>query len=143
MRFAGLIGLLLLAACGDTHVANESTANRIRMNNETHEGLLRLEPGPQRLAMLRAIRGTGYTCQRVDNSGYQQEYRNMQMWVATCGPQPRDFAVFVAPNGDIQVRPCMEAAQLRLPACRPLPPAVAVESPFREGASDNAYRNEQ
>ena len=93
--------------------------------------------------MMRAVRQTGNRCRRVDNAGYQEEYRNMRMWVATCGPQPKNWAVFVAPNGDVQVRDCAQMGELSLPRCQGLPPAIPDNEPvFQEGAADNAFRNQ-
>jgi hypothetical protein len=52
---------------------------------------MKLPPDLQRLTMMRAIRDGGYRCQRVDNAGYQEEYRNMRMWVALCGVEIQDL----------------------------------------------------
>lgn len=121
---------------------NAAAAPRIAMRNDTHDRLLQLAPDLQRIAMMRAIRDTGNRCQRVDNAGYQQEHRNLRMWVADCGEEAKSWAVFIAPNADIQVRDCAQAGQLALPRCNPLPPAApSTRSPFREGASANAFRN--
>lgn len=140
---APLLAAALVAACGDTEVAGNGNAPRIRMKNEHHEELLRLTPDLQRIGLMRAIRQTGNRCQRVDNAGYQQEYRNMRMWVALCGEEAKHYAIYIAPNGDVQVRDCAQAGQLALPRCRPLPPAAPTRGPqFREGASDSAFRNE-
>ena len=140
--------LLALSACADgrdsepANATNAQSERRISMRNETHEGLLRLPPDSQRLYMMRAVRGTGNRCQRVDNAGYQEEYLNMRMWIAECGVEEKRFAVFIAPNGDVQVRDCSQAGQLSLPRCEGLPPAEPTRNMFREGASDKAYRNE-
>jgi hypothetical protein len=116
-------------------------APQIRIANEYHERLSRLPPNLQRLTMMRAIRDAGNRCQRVDNAGYQQEYRNMRMWVAVCGVESKNWTVFVAPNGDIQVRDCADAGRLSLPRCEPLPPPVPDEQPtFKQGAADNAFK---
>ena len=45
------------------------------------------------------------------------------MWTARCnGATPKegpyDYAVFVGPDGDVQVRPCADLAGLKLPTCR-------------------------
>ena len=142
MRRLAVTLVVLLAGCGDTAPPANDAAPQIKMANEHHDQLLTLTPDLQRLAMMRAIRQTRNACQRVDNAGYQQEYRNMRMWVAQCGPEIKQWAVFIAPNGDVQARDCAQAGELALPRCEPLPPAVPeTESPFREGASDNAYRN--
>lgn len=134
----------LMAACGDSaaDLAENSNTPRIKMKNEHHEALERLSPDLQRIGLMRAIRQTGNRCQRVDNVGYQQEYRDMRMWVAQCGPQPKNWAIFIAPNGDVQVRDCAQAGQLSLPRCEPPPPTPTTGgNVFREGASDNAFRS--
>jgi len=148
MRALFLGSLLALAACADGRDVelpeNEAAAeNRqhISMRNEHHEQLLQLPPESQRIAMMRAVRRTGNRCQRVDNAGYQQEYLNMRMWVAQCGVEQKTFAVYIAPNGDVQVRDCAQAGQLELPRCEGLPPPTPTENMFQEGASDKAYRN--
>ena len=130
-----LAAAALAGACADGRdVALENGADegrpKIRMANEHHDGLLR------------AIRQTGHRCQNVDNAGYQEEYRNMRMWVANCGAEERNFAIYIAPNGDVQVRDCAQAGQLALPRCEGLPPPAPIENVFQEGASDKAYRNE-
>ena len=151
-----LAGSLILAGCeapADRPAANGSTRTgqssdaaadqnqHIRIANEYHERLSALRPGLQRLTMMRAIRDAGNRCQRVDNAGYQQEYRNMRMWVAVCGVESKSWAIFVAPNGDIQARDCADAGRLSLPRCEPLPPPVPNEQPmFKEGAADNAFK---
>jgi hypothetical protein len=124
---------------------NASGEGGIRMANPFHDDLMKLSPGNQRLAMLRALRATGYKrehCRNVDNAGYQEEFRNMRMWVAECVAERRSYAVFIAPNTEIQVRNCADAGTLSLPRCQGLPPPQ--EDPtmpkVQEGASDEAYR---
>lgn len=142
-----LFGLAALAGCGGDRVvesANGAEPN-IRIANKHHDELLTLTPGNQRLAMMRAIRSSGYRCQRVDNAGYQEEYRNMKMWVATCGEERKDLAVYLAANGDVQVRDCADAGTLSLPRCEGLPPAVPDPTmpQVKEGAADAAFSNSQ
>lgn len=132
---------LLLAACeppSDTPAPPQNSAatntTRIRMANKHSDDLAALPPQSQRLALMRAIRQTGNRCRRVDNSGYQEDYQNMRMWVATCGFEQKNWAIFIAPNADVQVRDCATAGQLSLPRCDLLPPAVPVPDPFTNGA---------
>lgn len=143
-----LCSLLALSACADgrdaelpKEEANAQDERHISMRNEHHEQLLQLPPDAQRLAMMRAIRRTGNRCQRVDNAGYQQEHLNMRMWVGECGVEQKRFAVYIAPNGDVQVRDCAQAGQLSLPRCEGLPPPAPTRDMIQEGASDKAYRN--
>lgn len=145
MRFSAAILLpVALAGCGDSKDRYNVTEQRISIANEHHEELLRLTPGRQRIAMMRAIRDTGNRCQRVDNAGYQEEYRNMRMWVAVCGEESKTFALFLAANGDVQVRDCAHAGQLSLPRCEGLPPPLPDDTMpgVQEGAADNAFRNQ-
>ena len=121
MRFAlvasAIASSIVVAACE----SGEQPENRtqIKVANPGHEGLLKLSSLNQRLALMRAIRDNGRRCQRVDGARYQEDYRGMVMWVALCDDQ-RHWAIFIAPNGDTQVRECGDMAQLRLPQCRPV-----------------------
>jgi predicted small lipoprotein YifL len=115
-----------LAACGDTGSApaGKSAAKHIRIRNDPHEELLALPDRLRRIGLLRAIRDTGNRCpKRVEpNPVYQGDYRGMALWTARCDNN-RQYAVFIAPNEDVQVRRCEDMAQLGLPTCRPLPEA--------------------
>jgi hypothetical protein len=136
----------LLAGCGapgDRQTGANAQEPKIRIANKEHDDLLKLPPNLQRLAMMRAIRSTGNRCQRVENAGYQEEYRNMRMWVARCDVEQKSFAVYIAANADVQVRDCAEAGTLSLPRCEGLPPPMPDDSApvFKEGAADNAFRS--
>lgn len=137
-----LVAAALLAGCGGERTVNNQAAG-ISIANQYHEDLLELSPGRQRLAMRRAIQDSRYRCISVDNAGYQEEYRNMRMWVASCGQERKSFAVYIAANGDVQVRDCNDAGTLSLPRCAPLPPAVADPTmpEFKDGSADEAFKN--
>ena len=85
--------------------------------NPFHDRLLQLNDLQRDAAFRGAIRSARESCDRVEASRFQQDHGNLKMWTATC--KQRSYAVFVAPNGDIQVRDCADAATLKLPACRP------------------------
>jgi len=130
-----LTAALILSGCGgDADVAENESG--IRMTNPHSEQLKALSPMGQQLAMLRALRDTRRRCQRVDAAAYQENYRNLEMWVALCN-DGRSWGVFIAPNGDVQVRACDEHAQLDLPACRQLTPEPAL-LPDTSGNSANS-----
>jgi len=77
-----------------------------------------LNPLNRRIGLLRAIQQSGFRCRGgVLTGAYQQQYQNLSMWVALCG-DGKNYAVFIAPTDDIQVRDCTEHAQLNLPLCR-------------------------
>lgn len=141
----GLLAAGLLAGCGPSERQAGANAQepKIKIANPTHDGLLKAEPWQQRLSMMRAIRSAGYRCQRVDNAGYQEEYKNMRMWVARCEQEQKTFAVYVAPNGEAQARDCADAGTLSLPRCEGLPPPAPDDRApvVKEGASDNAFRS--
>lgn len=106
-----------LAACGDSGGGEPRNVTRIAVENEHHDGLLALSEPMRNLALMRAVRDSGMRCQRVERGAFQQQHEALPMWVAQCEDQ-REWAIFIAPNGDIQVRNCADAGQLGLPECR-------------------------
>lgn len=113
---------LALSACGDTSPPANGTA-QIRVANEGSDRLKALNPMNKRIGLLRAINQSGFRCRGgVLTGAYQQQHQeNLAMWVALCG-DGKSYAVFIAPNDDVQVRDCAQLAQLSLPACRPVQP---------------------
>ena len=125
---------LALVGCGESAPASNE-AGAVRMANPGSDRLKALSPLNQRIGLVRAIRDSGKRCRRVDALAYQQEYRQLAMWVALCN-HGRHWAIFIAPNEDIQVRDCRENAQLGLPVCRPVAPM-----PPDPNAQPNAQSN--
>lgn len=113
---AAVAAALALAACGESAPREERPPTKII--NPWHDQLTALPDDLQRLGVMRAIRDNGKRCRRVDAARYQQDYQQMALWVALCD-DGRHWAVFIAPNGDTQVRNCDEMDELRLPQCRP------------------------
>ena len=138
------IALTLLAGCGDSSepatsnqstaaAANEKAANanasgEVRVRNRWQEELLARPDTLRRVTLVRAIRQTGNSCPlRVEpNPVHQGEYEGMALWTARCDNN-KQYAIFIAPNGDVQVRDCEDMAELGLPACHALPPAAPIE----------------
>lgn len=81
----------------------------------------RLADVPQRAAMRRAILDSGQRCKVVDRVMRQGQYRNLAYWRGHC-VDGQDYAAFIGPDGSVQVRPCADLADLKLPVCRPWPP---------------------
>ena len=129
-RIAGALALigLTLAGCGDGGGEQESNRQVTKMKaaNPGSDQLKALSEDMRHLGLYRAIRDSGQKCKRVEAAIYQQEYKNMAMWTARCS-DTGGFAVFIAPNGDIQVRQCGQAERLGLPECR-IPDAPAAQS---------------
>ena len=125
-RSLGIALAVLAAGCGEQAPREPATPTKI--TNPYHDQLRALPGQLQRLGVMRAIRDNGRRCQRVEAAAYQEDFRNMSMWVALCN-DGRHWALFIAPNGDTQVRECQHARQLGLPRCRPVagpgaPPAT-------------------
>jgi hypothetical protein len=111
-----LAGTLVIAGCdGGGDAARETT--KVRPASAYVDKLKGLSEMNRGLALRRAIQDSGSTCKKVDASGYQQDYQNLSMWTARCS-DGGDWAVFIAPNGDVQVRACKDSATLKLPECR-------------------------
>ncbi len=111
---------LLLAGCEDG--APEKDVAQVRAANPHSDQLRAMSEPSRNLGLYRAIRDSGQRCKRVESGGYQQEYRNLAMWTARCSDSG-DWAVFIAPNADVQVRPCADLKTLGLPECRAATPA--------------------
>ena len=119
---AALALALALAACGDTSPPSANSGIQINIANEGSDRLKALNPMNKRIGLLRAIQQSNFRCRGgVLTGAYQQQYQSLAMWVALCG-DGKNYAVFIAPTDDVQVRDCTEHAQLNLPACRPVPP---------------------
>ncbi len=118
MRIATLLAALLLPA---TAIAQTPAQNAAR----SHEFSMRMDKLSQiqRYAAIRnAIVENGMWCKRVIGLGYQGPFKNLDMWVARCGPQPvADYGVFVGPDGTVQVSTCGDLVKVKWPACRRLP----------------------
>ena len=115
---------LLAAACDSPEPAQPRKSIQVR--SEQQEGLHKLSEEYRHVALRRAIYDAGRTCKTVTKSGYVQEYGNLSMWTANCD-SGRSWAIFVGPDGSVQVRDCRETEQLKLPACtiRETKPAAA------------------
>ena len=86
--------------------------------NPMSDQLKTLSEPTRNLALYRAIRDNGRRCKRVDRGAYQEQYKSMAMWTATCSDSG-DWAVFIGPGGDVQVSLCKDARELGLPECKP------------------------
>ncbi|HWI86646.1 MAG TPA: hypothetical protein VNT42_10045 [Sphingomonas sp.] len=93
----------------------------VTIANPASDRLTQLTSLQRRGALRGALLDSGYTCTRVEKAAIQGPWKNLIMWRAQCSlTDPRyDYAIFVGPDASIQARPCMELAELKLPACRP------------------------
>ena len=105
---------LLLAGCEDG--APERNVTPVVAANPQSDQLKALSEPMRHLGLYRALRDNGRRCKRVDRGEYQQQYKTMAMWTARC-TDSGDWALYIAPNGDVQASPCADAKELGLPEC--------------------------
>lgn len=113
-----LTTLGLLGACGSAAEPPpaEKPTKVTTIRNDFHDRMSALDDLQRGAALRNAIRTSGESCDRVAASAFQQDYENLKMWTAKC--QTSTYAVFLAATGDVQVRPCTQTVELKLPACR-------------------------
>ena len=114
--FAGLALAAALGACDGGSGGGETKTKSVKPANEYVERLKGLSELNRGLALRRAVQDTGQNCKKVESSGYQEDYKNLSVWNLRC--TDAEYALFIAPNGDVQVRSCTEVKQLGLPECR-------------------------
>jgi hypothetical protein len=108
--------MVILAGCEDG--SPERNVTHVDAANPPSDQLKALSEPTRFLGLYRALRDNGQRCKRVDRGQYQQQYKSMAMWTAHC-TDTGDFALYIAPNGDVQVSACKDAKELGLPICRP------------------------
>jgi hypothetical protein len=115
MRIA-LAGLLMLTACDGG--GEPTKVKKIEVGDSGYLDRLRgLSQQNRDLALRRAVQDSGQSCPRVEGSQETGTYENLTTFTVRCEGD-RNWAVFIAPTGDIQVRSCAHVEQLGLPACR-------------------------
>jgi hypothetical protein len=108
---------LMVAGCGNNGQGQQSQANTsIETRSEAQDALFKLNDLNRAIALKRAIYDSGYRCGRITRSGFVDQYKNLDMWMASCA-DGRDWAIFTGPDGSAQVRDCKDLAGLGLPQC--------------------------
>jgi hypothetical protein len=111
---------LSLPACDASGGSAPKNVTKIKAQSAYVEKLRSLSPQNRDLALRRAIQDSGQSCKRITSSQETGDYENMATWTAHC-EGGRDWAIFIAPNGDAQVRSCKHVEQLGLPGCSSTP----------------------
>ena len=125
-RLPAVLIVLLASACGDTSPPPPKyTAAK---DNPAHQRMLAARDVDRMLALRRAIQDDDGSCPKVTGSSFQENYKGMAMWVAYCSNGP--WAVYIAPSGDIQARPCKDSRTLKLPECLPARPDSSSATPW-------------
>ena len=110
--------VVLTAACGQSQPTQPKQPIVVR--SQVQDQLHKLDDMNRAIALKRALYDSGYTCKRIDRSGFVTAYKNLDMWTAHCtdGKGPgRDWALFAGPDGSVQVRDCKDVAKFGMPAC--------------------------
>ena len=107
-------GLALVSACGSSEPA--PVHKQIKVQGEAQKQLAAANKMDRAIGLKRAIYDSGNVCKRLTDSTFVTDYKNLAMWRATCA-DGKNWAIFIAPEGSVQVRPCADLAELKLPQC--------------------------
>ena len=106
----------LLSGCGSSDPAPAPVRKQIKVQGEAQKQLAAASEMDRNIGLKRAIYDSGATCKRLTDSKFVTDHKNLAMWRASCS-DGRNWAVFIAPEGSAQVRPCTDLAELKLPLC--------------------------
>jgi predicted small lipoprotein YifL len=122
--------IALLAGCGPS--APPTPKPEIKVHGEAQKQLAAASELDRTIGLKRAIYDSGNVCRRLIGSRPLAEYKNLTSWQADCD-DGRSWAIFVAPEGSVQVRPCADEKELKLPECTA--PAVDKAALDKTGAA--------
>lgn len=115
LTVAAASAALLLSGCDGGGEPRNVTRTKVGDSGYL-ERLRGLDPLQRNLTLRRAIQDSRQRCRRIEGSAETGTYENMAVWTVRCD-ETTDWAVFIAPSGDAQVRSCVHVEQLGLPAC--------------------------
>lgn len=115
----GSLAALAIVGCDNGSQNGQVSRPPIKVRGPEQDQLHQLKAFDLAIALKRAIYDAGYSCKRVTDGGFVGEYKNLDMWMATCGEgaTKRDWAVFIGPDGSAQVRDCKDVPGSGLPEC--------------------------
>ena len=120
MKYAPLAAAaLLLAACGDAEEA--APAQPMTVANPYHDALLRANELTRYATIRAAVARNRQPCDRVLRAAHGGPFTNLQYWTVRCASPSGGgyrYGLFLAPDGQTQVRSCQSMPALKLPACR-------------------------
>ncbi|MEO5641481.1 MAG: hypothetical protein ABIQ98_06910 [Sphingomicrobium sp.] len=111
---ATAMAIVALAGCGPSTAPAPQRV--IKVTGEAQKQLASASEQNRAIGLKRAIYDSGSVCKRVTGSHFLSDYKNMAVWQADCA-DGKGWAVFVAPEGSAQVRPCGDLKELKLPEC--------------------------
>jgi hypothetical protein len=110
------IVLIALAGCDGGSAPAPVRKIEIARNDAYIAKLRALTPQARSLTLRRGVQDAGRPCRRVIGSAETGTHENMSVWTLRCDGG-NDYAVFIAPGGEVQARDCEQTVQLGLPAC--------------------------
>jgi hypothetical protein len=113
-RAMALAMMALLAGCGPS--APPKPKPEIKVRGEAQKQLAAASELDRTIGLKRAIYDSGNVCRRLIGSQPLAEYKNLTTWQADCD-DGRSWAIFIAPEGSVQVRSCADEKELKLPEC--------------------------
>lgn len=124
-----LILSLAVAACGSEGNQEPREVKKIQVTDggASLQRLRGMTEQNRNLALRRAIQDSGQTCRRIESSKEVGTHDNLTLFTARCD-ENKDWAIFIAPTSDVQVRSCGHVAQLGLPTCETGKPAASPKS---------------
>lgn len=112
-----LAAALALGGCdGGAGGSGETKVKTMTVSSPFIEQLKGLSKDNQGLALRRAVQDSKQRCKRVQQSAYQEDYKNLSVWNLKC--TDGEYVLFIAPSGDVQVRSCEHSERLGLPRCQ-------------------------
>ncbi|MCA1652956.1 MAG: hypothetical protein ABR588_08645 [Sphingomicrobium sp.] len=109
-----LCTIALIGGCGQSSAP--APQRTIKVQGDEQRQLASANEMDRSIALKRAIYDAGNSCKRVTKTGFVTDYKNLSMWQAACD-DGKNWAVFIAANGGVQVRPCADLKDLKLPEC--------------------------
>jgi hypothetical protein len=124
------LAIAALAACDGGGGGQTASVTKTKIAASPYiEQLRALDPQQRDLTLRRAVRDTGSSCYRVEGSEESGTYENLVVWTVRCDTS--NWAVFIAPAGEVQVRSCDHVRQLGLPGCEGVDQAADASSTKR------------
>lgn len=119
MKFAAALSIAILTAAPVLAQDADAPPQKVTKASDFTRRMFQLQPIQRAAAIRSAIAQNGSWCRRVMKLGYQGPHKNLEMWVAKCGPKPIvDYGVFIGPDGSVQVSTCQDLVKVRWPACK-------------------------
>lgn len=108
--------IAILSSCGSSPPAAAPVRKEIKVHGQAQQQLAAAPLMYRNIALKRAIYDSGGVCKLLTASNALGDYKNLAMWRASCA-DGKSWAVFIAPDGSAQVRPCGDLRDLKLPEC--------------------------